>query len=111
MPLLVFWPRAGAFGAGAILVLWAQLVWCELYDRKNAKKIKERKEKKRKKKGDREASSLCISVRITSTQKKKKKKHAVVKRNAKSWYRTASAYVGKHIETHTHTHTHTHINK
>ena len=32
MPLLVFWPRAGAFGAGAILLLCAQLLWCELYD-------------------------------------------------------------------------------
>ena len=29
--LMVFWPRAGAFGAGAILELCAQLVWCELY--------------------------------------------------------------------------------
>jgi len=28
MPLLIFWPRAGAFGAGAILVLNAQLLWC-----------------------------------------------------------------------------------
>jgi len=32
---LVFWPRAVAFGAGAILELCAQLVWCELYDMKN----------------------------------------------------------------------------
>jgi len=31
MQPLVFWPRAGAFGAGAILELCAQLVWCELY--------------------------------------------------------------------------------
>jgi len=27
---LSFWPRAGAFGAGAILELCAQLMWCEL---------------------------------------------------------------------------------
>jgi len=27
MQLLVFWPRAGAFGAGAILELCAQLAW------------------------------------------------------------------------------------
>jgi len=26
------WPSAGAFGAGAILPLCAQLLWCELYD-------------------------------------------------------------------------------
>jgi len=32
---LVFWPRAGAFGAGAILELCAQLVWRELYDMKD----------------------------------------------------------------------------
>jgi len=29
---LVFWPHAGAFDAGAILELCAQLLWCELYD-------------------------------------------------------------------------------
>jgi len=38
MQPLVFWPRAGAFGAGAILELCAQLVWCELYDMKDKKK-------------------------------------------------------------------------
>jgi len=32
---LVFWPRAGAFGAGAILELSAQLLWCELHDMKD----------------------------------------------------------------------------
>jgi len=32
MQPLVFWPRADAFGAGAILELCAQLVWCELYE-------------------------------------------------------------------------------
>ena len=33
MPLLVFWPRAGAFGAGAILELCAQLVvWVVWYE-------------------------------------------------------------------------------
>jgi len=31
MQTLVFWPRAGAVGAGAILDLCAQLLWCELY--------------------------------------------------------------------------------
>jgi len=30
MQPLVFWPRAGAFGAGAILELCAQLLWGEL---------------------------------------------------------------------------------
>jgi len=30
MPHLVFWPRAGAFGASAILPPCAQLLWCEL---------------------------------------------------------------------------------
>jgi len=32
MQPLVFWPRAGTYGAGAILELCAQLAWCELYD-------------------------------------------------------------------------------
>jgi len=40
MQPLVFWPRAGAFGARAILELCAQLVWCELYDMKDEKKKK-----------------------------------------------------------------------
>jgi len=31
MPLPVFWPRAGALGASAILPPCAQLLWCELY--------------------------------------------------------------------------------
>ena len=31
MPLLVFWPHAGARGAGVILPPCAQLLWCELY--------------------------------------------------------------------------------
>jgi len=39
MPLLVFWPRAGAFGASAMLPPCTQLLWCELYDMKG-KKIK-----------------------------------------------------------------------
>jgi len=30
MPLLVFWPHAGAWGAGVILPPCAQLLWCEL---------------------------------------------------------------------------------
>jgi len=30
-PLLVFWPRAGAFGARAVLPRCAQLLWCELH--------------------------------------------------------------------------------
>jgi len=32
MPLLVFWPHAGAWGAGVILPPCAQLLWCELYE-------------------------------------------------------------------------------
>jgi len=28
---LVFWPHAGAWGAGVILLPCAQLLWCELY--------------------------------------------------------------------------------
>ena len=36
----VFWPRAGAVGAGAILELCAQLVWCALYDTKDSPKEK-----------------------------------------------------------------------
>jgi len=43
MPLLVFWPHAGAWGAGVILPPCAQLLWCELYVMKDTKK----KEKKR----------------------------------------------------------------
>jgi len=35
---LIFWPRAGAFGAGAISRLCAQLLWCELYDMRDTKK-------------------------------------------------------------------------
>ena len=35
MPLLVFRPRAGAFGASAILPLCAQLLWCEWFDMKD----------------------------------------------------------------------------
>jgi len=35
MQPLVLWPRAGAFGAGAVLVLCAQLLWCEFHDLKN----------------------------------------------------------------------------
>ena len=31
MPFLVFWPLAGAWGAGEILPPCAQLLWCELY--------------------------------------------------------------------------------
>jgi len=31
MPFLVFWPHAGAWGAGVILLPCAQLLWCELY--------------------------------------------------------------------------------
>jgi len=30
MPLLVFWPHAGAWGAGVILTPCAQLLWCGL---------------------------------------------------------------------------------
>jgi len=40
MPLLVCWPRAGAFGTSAILPPCAQLLWCELYDMKNFQKNK-----------------------------------------------------------------------
>ena len=35
MQPLVFWPRAGSIGAGAILELCPQLLWCELYVMKN----------------------------------------------------------------------------
>jgi len=35
MQPLVLWLRADAFGAGAILELGAQLVWCQLYDMKD----------------------------------------------------------------------------
>jgi len=35
MQPLGFWPRAGAFGAGAILELCAQRLVCELYDVKD----------------------------------------------------------------------------
>jgi len=38
MQPLVFWSRAGAFGAGAILELCAQLLWCELYVMKDLPK-------------------------------------------------------------------------
>jgi len=31
MPLLVFWPHAGAWGAGVILPPCAQHLWCEWY--------------------------------------------------------------------------------
>ena len=42
MQPLVSWPRAGASGAGAVLVLSAQPVWCELYDMNDLKKRKKR---------------------------------------------------------------------
>jgi len=38
MPLLVFWPLAGAWGAGEILPPCAQLLWCALYVMKDSHK-------------------------------------------------------------------------
>ena len=38
MQPLVFWPRAGAFGAWPILELCPQLLWCELYDMRDIPK-------------------------------------------------------------------------
>ena len=38
MPLLVFWPHAGAWGAGVILPPCAQLLWHELYVMKSLQK-------------------------------------------------------------------------
>jgi len=40
MQNLVFWPHAGAWGAGVIFSPCAQLLWCELYVRKIQKKKK-----------------------------------------------------------------------
>jgi len=37
MPLVVVWPRAGGFGARAILPPCTQLLWCELYAMKDEK--------------------------------------------------------------------------
>jgi len=42
-PPLHFWPRAGAFGARAVLPPYAQLVWCELYAMKDLQKGKIKK--------------------------------------------------------------------
>jgi len=43
MPLLVFWPHAGAWGAGVILPPCAQLLWFELYVMKSTQKKKKKK--------------------------------------------------------------------
>jgi len=40
MQHLVFWPPAGAWGAGVILPPCAQLLWCQLYVMKSIKKKK-----------------------------------------------------------------------
>jgi len=40
MQLLVFWPHAGACGAGEVLSRYAQLLWRELYDMRDTKKTK-----------------------------------------------------------------------
>jgi len=37
MQLLVFWPLAGAWGAGEVLPRYAQLLWCELCVMKDKK--------------------------------------------------------------------------
>jgi len=42
MPLLVFWPLAGACGAGEVLPRCAQLLWCELYVMKDLQKEKKK---------------------------------------------------------------------
>jgi len=47
LPLLVFWPHAGAWGAGVILPPCAQLLWCELYVMKDTK-TKQNKQQKQK---------------------------------------------------------------
>jgi len=39
MQHLVFWPHAGAWGAGVILPPCPQLLWCELYVMKSKQKI------------------------------------------------------------------------
>jgi len=36
--LLVFWPLAGAWGAGELLPRCAQLLWCELHGMKDLQK-------------------------------------------------------------------------
>jgi len=40
MQHLVFWPHAGAWGAGVILPPCARILWCELYVMKSTKKKK-----------------------------------------------------------------------
>jgi len=47
MPLLVYWPHAGAWGAGVILPPCAQLSWHELYVMKSLQKKKNAKGKVR----------------------------------------------------------------
>jgi len=42
MQSLVFWPLAGACGAGKVLPPCAQLLWCELYGMKDLQKGKKR---------------------------------------------------------------------
>jgi len=36
----IFWPIAGGRGAGGILALFAQLLWCKLYGMRNIKNKK-----------------------------------------------------------------------
>ena len=67
MPLLVFWPHAGAWGAGIILPPCAQLLWHELYVMKN--KIKKKKKKLFKATPSRGANCLCVSSNLLITQK------------------------------------------
>jgi len=43
MPLLLFWPLAGACGAGEGLPRCAQLLWCELYIMKDLQKKNKKK--------------------------------------------------------------------
>jgi len=49
MQLLVFWQLAGAWGAGEVLPRCAQLLWCELYVRKDLQRERERERDTKKK--------------------------------------------------------------
>jgi len=64
MPLLVFWPHAGAWGAGVILPPCAQLLWHELYVMKSLHFIKKKKKKKKNRETPKRSKSrfdeLCV---------------------------------------------------
>ena len=66
MPLLVFWPLAGAWGAGEILPPCAQLLWCELYVMKDPhKKITQKAKKWLSTSGEPEETVLTSLPRFT----------------------------------------------